>query len=222
MTTNKDFKRLVRARMAKTGETYTAARAQLASAPAPSPDEYAEMAEISEQSVMDKTGKSWAQWLKELDAINALALNHTQIAAQIRERWPEIGPWWAQSVTVSYERIRGLRQKGQLCSGDFAASKSKTFPVHISALWSAIEDSQARAEWMGEPTTLRTAQEGRSMRLNWPDGSRVMLHLSDKGPQKCTLAVQHQKLASAAQRDQQKAAWGERLKVLAELLKDQP
>src|SRR5256712_6672198 len=40
MPTNKDFKRLVRARMRKTGEAYTAARAQLLSkrhAPAPPP-----------------------------------------------------------------------------------------------------------------------------------------------------------------------------------------
>jgi len=33
MPTNKDFKRLVRARMQKTGEAYTAARAQLLSRP---------------------------------------------------------------------------------------------------------------------------------------------------------------------------------------------
>ncbi len=218
MSTNENLKRLVRARMAKTGENYAAARAQLQDAPAPSSDEYADIAEISEAAVRAKTGQSWAQWLEALDALGAQNLSHREIAAQVGQRWPEIGPWWAQSVTVSYERIRGLREKGQLCTGSFAASKSKTFPVHLSKLWPALEDTTARSAWMGQPTTLRTASVHRSMRLNWPDDTRVNLWLSDKGPDKCSLAVQHDKLPSAARRTQEKVAWGERLQRLAAML----
>ena len=45
MPKQKDLKRLVRERMAKTGESYTAARAQLITKRNPSPDEYAELAD---------------------------------------------------------------------------------------------------------------------------------------------------------------------------------
>src|SRR2546426_11385742 len=70
MPTNKDFKRLVRARMRKTGEAYTAARAQLLSkrhapAPAPTPTplataaDYATLAGRSDAALKANTGCTW-------------------------------------------------------------------------------------------------------------------------------------------------------------------
>ncbi len=225
MTQNRDFKKLVRARMARTGESYTAARAQLRPpandpvgvAPAKAdPVDLAALAGMSDAAVAAKTGRTWAEWAAALDAHGARDLDHTCIASLVRERWPEIGPWWAQTVTVGYERIRGLRQHGQLCNGDFAASKSKTFPVPIATLFAAFGD--ARASWIGAPTELRTARPGRSMRLTWPDGTIVAIGFTDKGPNKSAVSIQHTKLESAARRGAEKQAWAERLARLAELL----
>lgn len=174
---------------------------------------------ISEQRVQEATGKSWEQWLSALDALGAQELSHRDIAAQVRERWPEIGPWWAQTVTVSYERIRGLREKGQLCTGEFAASKSKTFACSVTDLWPHLATPERRAQWMGHPTQLRTATEPKSMRLDWSDGTRVALYLWEKGPGKCSLSLQHEKLPSAERREAEKQAWAERLRALAALLR---
>ena len=61
MTTQKDFKRLVRGRMQKTGESYTAARTQLLKqkpAPAavsPRPSEYAKLAGMSDAKLKENT-----------------------------------------------------------------------------------------------------------------------------------------------------------------------
>ena len=65
-----------------------------------------------------KTGKSWAQWIATLDAAGAPAMNHTQIAALVHEQHGVPG-WWAQGVTVGYERIRGRRSKNQVAGGTF-------------------------------------------------------------------------------------------------------
>ncbi len=217
MTKNQDFKRLVRARMAKTGESYTAARAQLLSAPQdPTSDEFAEIAGIADDTVVDKTGKSWPDWVSALDGLDAQGWSHKMIAAAIRDRWPEIGPWWAQTVTVGYERIRGLRVVGQLCSGTFAASKSKTFSVPVQTLFAAF-DEDVRTGWMGERATLRTATADRSMRLTWPDGTTVSAWFTDKGA-KSSVAIQHDKLASAERRNLEKTRWGERLDRLKDHL----
>ena len=67
MTTNKDLKRLVRTRMKKTGESYTAARTQL-SKKKPTVDDastrsYAELAGMTDTAVRAKTGKNWKQWV---------------------------------------------------------------------------------------------------------------------------------------------------------------
>lgn len=184
----------------------------------PKSHDYSDLAGISEQSVLDKTGRSWSAWLLELDSRNAQTLPHREIAALVAQGWPEIGPWWAQSVTVGYERIRGLRETGQLSSGDFAASKSKTFHVATAQLWPQLEDPALRSAWTGSLSQVRTATAQRSMRLDWPDGTRVSFWLQDKGPNKCSLSVQHEKLARAEHRDKAKLAWALRLKALEEAL----
>ena len=61
MPTDKDFKRLVRGRMHKTGESYTAARAQLrkqkpATSPVPRPSQYAAIAGKSDALIKERTG----------------------------------------------------------------------------------------------------------------------------------------------------------------------
>jgi len=213
MTTNRDFKRLVRARMAKTGESYAAARRHLATTDdAPSVDEYADLAGVSDDSVRDKTGLAWSEWVAALDALGAVTLDHTAIAATVAARWPAIGGWWAQTVTVGYERIRGLRLKGQLCTGNFAASKSRTFPVPVARLYAAFEEG-TRERWMGATPVQRTAQANRSLRLTWPDGTVVSAWFTDKGA-KSSVAIQHDKLESAEHREAEKAAWTDRLIAL--------
>lgn len=213
MTRNGDFKKLVRARMLKTGESYMAARAQLkAPAEGPTPDEFAEIAGMSDERVRVQTGRTWQAWVELLDGEGAAGWPHKQIAGHLGEAFG-LGPWWRQTVTVSYERIRGLRAKGQLSTGDFAASKSKTFAVPVARLYEAF--GEAREAWMGHPTHVRTATPKRSVRMTWPDGTLVTAWFTDKGPDKSSVAIQHQGLPNAARREQEKQAWGKRLAELA-------
>ena len=89
MPANKDFKRLVRGRMQKTGEAYAAARAHLLKAgsparrtarPSPSSTDYAELAGKSDAVVKEKTGCTWERWVKALDRVNAHTWPHPKIA----------------------------------------------------------------------------------------------------------------------------------------------
>jgi len=57
MTDKKDLKRRVRARMAKTGESYAAARAQLLAKREPRPAEYAELAGMSDEAVRKRPAR---------------------------------------------------------------------------------------------------------------------------------------------------------------------
>ena len=54
---------------------------------------------ISDEAVKAKTGKGWEEWFKILDAR----------VEQLREHHG-LSPWWAQTVTIRYERERGLRK----------------------------------------------------------------------------------------------------------------
>ena len=219
MTEKKDLKKRVRARMAKTGESYAAARAQLLAKREPKPAEYAELAGMSDEAVRKKTGKTWAEWVQALDAMDARSMGHRDIAKAVGERWPALGGWWAQTVTVGYERIRGLRAKGQRRTTKlFDAHKSRTFPVPVAQPYAAF-GARLRRRWLGEvELTIRTSKKNRSMRISWPDGTSVNAWFTDKGPQKSSVAIQHTKLASVADVKRAKEAWAARFDRLRVLL----
>lgn len=221
MPKNKDLKRLVRARMTKTGESYTAARARITkSGRRTEPTAgWPELAGTSDETIHEKTGRTWAEWVAALDAIGASAMTHTEIARHVHESHGVPG-WWSQTVTVGYERIRGLRATHQRRDGEFEAGKSKTFAVPVSTLYAAFAEKRRRDRWLeGIDLRVRTATKDKSMRITWPDATSVELYFTDKGPAKSAVTVQHRKLASAEAVAQSKAFWAERLAALAETLK---
>ena len=232
MTTNKDFKRLVRGRMRKTGESYTAARAVLlrrpASAPAsPSPvapvthparPDYARLAGMSDAAIKAKTGCDWSRWVAALDYKEAYSWSHREIAEYVHEKF-KVPAWWTQTVTVGYERIKGLREIGQRRSGEYEATRSKTVAVPVARLYRAFSDARVRAKWLpGVAVTVRKANPNRSVRMTWSDGTSVEVWLTAKGTGKAQAAVSHRKLTAKEEAVRLKVWWGERLNALAELL----
>ncbi len=237
MPKQKDLKRLTRARMQKTGESYTAARAKLLAkkarrsarredvtpqpappAPAAAPD-YAALAGMSDETVKAKTGCGWERWVAALDAKGAASWSHGEIAEYVHEKY-KIPGWWAQTVTVGYERIKGLRAIGQRRGGAYEANKSKTVPVPVEQLRRAVVDGRTRARWLpdAKPTQRKTTSE-HAARFTWEDGTAVVFWFVAKGDAKSEVAVTHQKLANKADAEARKAYWGARLGALAELLK---
>jgi hypothetical protein len=223
MPTDKDFKRLVRGRMQKTGESYTAARAHLrqhksTTATAPAPREYAKLAGRSDAVLKENTGCTWERWVKALDHKKAYTWPHREIAKFVHEKY-EIPNWWAQTVTVGYERIKELRAIGQRRDGTFEASKSKTFAVPLARLYHAFHDPRARARWLpGVALTVRTATREKSMRITWPDQTSVEVGFAPKGAEKSLVAVQHVKLPDKTAATRLKEYWTERLGALNEVL----
>jgi hypothetical protein len=272
MPTHKDLKRLVRRRMQKTGESYTAARAQLvkariakrsagsdvkrarngatpsappaagatkpaparartpaargrtpaaskaAATPLPPVAEFPKLAGMSDAAIRLKTGCDWRRWVGALDHVQAHTWPHRKIAEYVQQKFG-IADWWAQTVTVGYERIRGLREIGQRRGGAYEATKSRTFAVAVEDLFDAFAQGGRRARWLaGVALEVRRATPHRSVRMSWPDGSSVSVWLVAKGAGKSSAQVQHAKLPDRATADRMRAFWTERLEALGELL----
>ena len=229
MPVNKDFKRLVRGRMQKTGESYTAARAHLldtkplpsSRAPRPEPPapaDYARLAGMTDAAIKAKTGCTWERWVWALDRVHAYEWPHRDIAEHVHTTYKVPG-WWSQTVTVGYERIKGLRVIGQRRGGGFEVSKSKVFPVPVARLYRAWKDGRTRARWLpGVALTIRTATPNRSMRITWPDRTTVALWFTAKGAARSQVAVGHLQLPSKDAATRMRAFWTERLGALAETL----
>ena len=193
MPRQKDLKRLVRARMKKTGEAYTTARTHILKNPprkvrpagrtasrltppaapaapagpaAPAPPtqkQYAELAGMSNAVILEKTGRTWEDWVRVLDGHGADRMAHSEIAKLLSTTY-KVPSWWTQMVTVGYERLKGLRARGQRRDGTYEASKSRTFDVPVTTLFEAWADAE-------DPTPVA----GRTRR-NGPHRHRAEVH----------------------------------------------
>ncbi|MEU1688457.1 hypothetical protein [Micromonospora sp. NPDC005707] len=229
MTSQRSFKSRVRARMARTGESYTTARRQLltraTAAPAPAPTVDAgrgQQDRISAALLRERTGRDWDEWFVRLDAWGAAGRTHTEIA-----RWlvteHEVPGWWAQTVTVGYEQARGLRAPGQRRGGGFEATGSRTVAVPVTVLYEAFADEAVRRRWLPDVAVrVRTATAPKSFRADWAGGpSRIVAGFTPVSESKARVAVQHEKLTGAEEAGRLKAYWRDRLAALKQLL-EQP
>src|SRR5882672_3317104 len=96
-------------------------------------------AAVSDEAVKKATGKDWKQWFSLLDKHGAQKLAHRDIAELLAGKYVDSG-WWAQMVTVMYERARGLRELHQTADG-FVANVSKTFNSSLDQLYDAWKDA---------------------------------------------------------------------------------
>ena len=218
MTTQKTLKQRVRARSAKTGESYTAARAQLLRKASPPAPDSMELTGMTDDAMRRGSGKPIGEWLTILDAWGATERRHPEIA-----RWlvseHGIGGWWAQSVTVGYERARGRRALHERPDG-YEVSASRTIIASAERISDAFTDESVRGQWLPDaPISVRTANRGRSARFDWGDPpSLVGFNLFPKGEARTQIGLAHQKLPNADTAERIKLMWRERLSALKELL----
>jgi hypothetical protein len=214
VTENKARKRDVRRRMAKTGERYTAARRYVAEE---KPRRLADPG-LPDETVRRGSGRSWDEWFAILDAWGGRERTHRDIARHVAEDYGVPG-WWAQTVTVGYERARGLRAPNQRPDG-FTVSVSKTLPVSADDLSAMFTDARKRRRWLETGALrVRTSQPGRAARFDGANGVvRVNTWFTAKGPAKSTVALQVERLADANAVEEARAYWRDRLARLGEEL----
>ncbi len=244
MPTQKTFKRRVRVRMTKTGESYTTARRQLLrkgetppeTRPEPTlPNEPTLSAEptdagsaaavspaagpqTSDSSAVRATGRDYASWFELIDDWDGTNHSHTEIA-----RWlvteHGVDGWWSQSITVGYERARGMRAVHER-PGGFEISATRTIAAPLDQALSAFTDDALRERWLpGSGMTRRRTSARNLARFDWPaPASRIVVTVVDKGPAKTLVAITHEKLPDGDAAAEQKAAWRVRLTALKSLL----
>jgi uncharacterized protein YndB with AHSA1/START domain len=224
MTKQKSFKGRVRARMDKTSESYTTARRQLlakAGTDPATPPVDAPRVELpySDEVLRANTGRTWDGWFALLDAWGGAERPHPEIARWLAAEHGVPG-WWAQGVTVGYERARGLRSPGQRRGGLFEVNASRTVAVPVDRLYEAFTDPAVRERWLpGATVEIRRAQPAKSVRASWDDGStRLVVAFTARGDAKSQVALVHERVPDAGAADKLKAFWRERMAALKQLL----
>lgn len=173
-------------------------------------------AAMSDAAVKAKTGRTWAQWFAVLDKAGAAKMTHKAIAELVATRH-KIPAWWAQMVTVGYERARGLRKVNETLSG-FRTSVSRTVDAGVDAAFDAWVNAKSRAAFLKEAVNFSTRNPGKNLRFTWKVG-RVEVRFVVKGPKKTQVTVDHEGLKSAADVSKVRAQWSAAMDKLGDRLK---
>lgn len=198
MTQASKLKTVVRARAARTGESYTAAKrqvlaaragqalspaAKVAKAPrstkvtAPARDPRVPRGELSDRSARKSTGHGLDHWFEVLDRFGKT--HGHQKAAEYLYSEHKVKAWHAQMITVTWERKRGLREENQSCTGTFQVSVSRSLEASVNEVTAFINDPKSRRRWLaGAPPALARALEeafasGKSLEMKKPEYARM-------------------------------------------------
>jgi hypothetical protein len=173
-------------------------------------------APMSDAAIAAKTGRTWAGWVAALDRAGARRLAHKEIAELVQARFG-VGSWWAQSVTVGYERLTGKRANLEKAGG-FAASGSLTVAADVEQLYDTAADAKRQLEWLPSGVVVHKATRPKYLRATARDGSRsISFYFYAKGPGRAQVTVQQEKLGSQTAALRLKKVWAESLRDLATL-----
>jgi len=173
---------------------------------------------MTDSVIKAKTGCTWERWVTALDDHGAAKMSHGEIAALVNTKY-KIPGWWSQAVAVGYERIKGLRARGQRRDGTYEAGKSRTFNVPVQTLFDAWADAGTRSRWLkAESVKVRTERAPKTMRLGWDDGTIIAVGFTAKSKSKSSVALAHIKLPDAETANRLKMFWSERFDALGEVL----
>ena len=142
MVTQKARKRATRERMTKTGERYAAARRHTATKLPPRVEDPG----MTDDAIRKGSGKTWDEWFRIMDAWGATERSHRDIARWLHDEQGVPG-WWSQTVTVGYERARGMRARHETTSG-FQVSVQKTIAASADRIERAFTQTRQRNRWL--------------------------------------------------------------------------
>jgi hypothetical protein len=247
MTRARALKEVIRTRAAKTGERYTTARRHVLkdltlrpaavvtfpSAPAADPPSAAAKTKggLSEAKSRERTGHGLDHWFDVLDRFGGIAKGHTACARHLFADH-NVDGWYAQGITVAFERARGARAANQRCDGEYEVSVSKVVSATTADVIAALTNKRTRRRWtesidpaltkaladaLDNPASkgviVRPDGQGR-FRYKWGT-TTVQLYMLAKAGGKVSVVATNSKLGEAAMVETRRGQWREALNALA-------
>ena len=186
---------------------------------------------VSDTKSREKTGHGLDHWFDVLDRFGAVDKGHTAAARHLFDVHKVPG-WYAQGITVAYERARGVRARNQRCDGVYEVSVSKVVAATTVDVVKAFTNARLRRRWMkgvdahlskalatalGSPASKGIVVRADGLgqyRYKWGD-TRVQLYLVPRDKGKTSVVITNSKLAQTAMVEERRAKWRAALEGLA-------
>ncbi len=183
---------------------------------------------FSEERVINATGKGWAHWFAVLDKFDCKEKGHKASAKMLESRH-KIGPWWAQSITIEYEVVNGIREQTQRSDSLFGTDVQRSVNATIDKCWELFTTPKGLNSWFNKKTSVDLRVGGvytgaggdrctykrivpkNRIRMTWEhpkhtQGSLVEINFAKTG-KKSIVRVSHTKIATKKEREDLKKAW---------------
>ena len=162
MTRARALKSVIRSRIAKTGERYTTARRHVLAARPPDAsrvaprrpgahpyagaDWWPPRAASPMPPSRASTGHGLDHWFAMLDDFGAVEQGHTAAARHLYATH-QVPGWYAQGITVAYERARGVRAVNQRRDGVYEVSATKMVAAGTREVVDRLQRCAATSRW---------------------------------------------------------------------------
>lgn len=171
--------------------------------------------DVAGESVIEATGRGWDEWCEIVDAWPGHVEGHAAVARHLAEEYGVPG-WWAQAVTVGWERISGRRRTHQRSDGTFEVNASKTVAVDAGTLRARLLSDGGRAAlFPAYETGLRSRPDAKAIRFTLGPGV-ALVSLTAKDDGRTQVAVAFTKLPESEDLARWKAYWKTWLAGLAD------
>lgn len=188
---------------------------------------------VSDAKSLEKTGHDLDHWFNVLDRFGGVEKGHTASARHLHDAH-EVDGWYAQGITVAYERARGVRAFNQRCDGEYEVSVSKVMTATTTHVIEGLTEPRLRKRWLSgvdgqlvnalvaaldsprsKGIVVRADGQGR-YRYKWGD-TTVQFQLFPKDGGKVLLVVTNSRLSLATMVEERRTQWRTALNALAQL-----
>ena len=95
------------------------------------------MGTMNDEAIQKATGRPGAEWFTLIREAGKADAPHKEIADYLQEA-RGVSPWWAQEITVEFEKHAGRRVLGQTQDGLFQLGVSKTIDAPAPEVWACL------------------------------------------------------------------------------------
>lgn len=174
---------------------------------------------FTDAALKKATGMDWTEWRDNLEEWGAKERSYLEISRHLSNEYG-LNDWWAQGITVGYERMTIRRSVGKLSDGSISTSIDTTINASIEHTHASLVDELRRYQWLESSVVrLRTSLAPRVARFDDYEAKVIIAFtLTKLDDEKTAVHLQADKLDSVEAGDEWKAAWEPRLAQLTKYL----